>query len=203
MEHIPIALIDHRQFRIAPPQVEDVSLSFARHGQFSPICVRRHPTKSQRYQLIFGNRRLEAARKLGWKTIEANVIEANDDTMLFIAFSENSDQSDFTDYEKALLLENIHRQTGKSYQEIATMIGRSNAFVSQHVAMLNLFPLGVASEEERIKVLAALTENHARILSNIEDPRDRWNAAKLVVRSKMGVRELIKLYSRSPGKHTK
>jgi ketosteroid isomerase-like protein len=128
------------------------------------------------------------------------VIKASKVDSFLIAFSENSDRSDFTDYEKALLLEKIRLASGMKHKDIAATIGKSNAFVSQHIAMLNLFPENIATWEERNNLLNQLSENHGRILSKIEDPYDRWNAAKLVVRAKMGVRELQKLYSRTPRK---
>ncbi len=149
------------------------------------------------YQVVFGNRRLAAAQKLGWKTIAAEVVGASDAETLLMAFSENIDRRDFSDYEKAILLQRLHETTGKNYTEIASYIGRSTAFVSQHVAMLHLFPKGIAPEDEMSKVLHSLSEGHARIIARINDNQERWNTAKLVVSANLGVRELEREFRRS------
>jgi ParB/RepB/Spo0J family partition protein len=165
-------------------------------GQLSPILVRKKPQEAGRYEVIFGNRRLAAAKELHWETIEAEIIESTDTQSLMIAFAENCEREDFSDYEKALIIEELHVRTGKSYKEIADDIGKSSAFVSQHVAMLNLFAEEVASREERSRVLQALTEGHTRILGKINDPFERWNTAKLAVKSSFSVRELSKFCAR-------
>ena len=197
MDEIPIALIEHNSFasenRFA---VDDLAESLFLHGLLSPIGIRPHPNKEGKYEVIFGNRRLWAAKKLDWKTIAAKVIDASESEMLTMVFSENSDRKDFSDYEKALLMKRIHEVANKPYNEVALMIGRSPSYVSQHVAMIDLFSSSVAPDEQITRVLHSLTEYHARILMKITDMDERWNTAKLVVAAKLGVRELARLSSK-------
>jgi ParB family transcriptional regulator, chromosome partitioning protein len=200
---IPLDLIENDSpFRISSLlDVKDLRQSLSSRGQLSPIRIRPHPSKKNKFQLIFGARRLEAAKQLGWATIEAEVTPASDSETLILAFSENSDRKDFTDFEKAMIIQKLHELTGKSYAEVAELVGRSASFVSQHVAMLKLFPENMGATDERKKLLSALTEMHARVLSRIEDPTERWNTAKLVVASAMSARELMRFYNRkSEGK---
>jgi ParB/RepB/Spo0J family partition protein len=194
ISQIPISDIESSgMFSDRTSDVEDLLNSLSREGQLSPIRVREHPTKKVKFEVVFGNRRLSAARKLGWKTVDAEVVRATDEETLVMAFSENVDRKDFTDYEKARMLQKLHLVSGKSYAEIASHIGKSPAFVSQHIAMLHLFPDSVGSERERSKVLHSLSENHTRILARINDNNERWNTAKLVVSANLSVRELQKL----------
>ncbi len=179
------------------PDVNEISKSFRRYGQFSPIRLRKHASKEGMYEVIFGNRRLAAAKSLGWKTIVADVVEASDVDALILAFSENEDRKDFSDFEKSFLLEKLHVLSGKSYSELAEMLGKSPSYVSQHVAMLHLFPETIAPEDEIGTVMQQLTEKHARILSRIEDTRERWTTAKLVIKANMGVRELERMVANS------
>lgn len=185
------------------PDIEDISKSFKRHGQFSPIRLRRHPLRHGSYELIYGNRRLAAAQALGWKTIHADVVDASDSDALIMAFSENEDRDDFTDYEKALLIEKLHLLSKRGYSEIADMIGKSPAYVSQHISMLHLFPKGVADDDETKVVLQRLSEKHARALLKIENPKERWNAAKLAVKAAMGAREIEKMATNARGRNLK
>lgn len=170
--------------------IDELAESLFKHGQLSAIRVRNHPTKTGHFQVIFGNRRVDAARKLGWPAIQADVVEASEEQALTSAIIENIDRKDLSDYEKAIFLERLHTATGKTYSEIAKLIGKSSAFVSLHVSMLHLFPKSTISENERVKVLKSLSEKHARILLKIEDAEDRWNTAKLAVSANLSVREL-------------
>lgn len=197
LTEILLSVIEESPLRIGAssysPSSVDLENSLVAVGQLSPITIRAHPSKPNYYQIIFGNRRFKAAQRLGWKSITANVVEASDSDALAMALCENLDREDFTDYEKALVLDKLHNVTKKTYLEIAKMIGKSPSFVSQHVAMLHLFSKDISTEEEQMKVLSKLSEKHARVLLRIEDNEKRWSTAKLVVAANLCTRELEKI----------
>lgn len=65
-----------------------------RYGLMNPITINSENV------LIAGRRRLEAARRLGWHMISANVIEATDRVSeLEMEIEENTQRSNFTDQE--------------------------------------------------------------------------------------------------------
>jgi ParB/RepB/Spo0J family partition protein len=189
---IPIEQIEGNPHRIST-ELETLEESLLSEGQLSPIRLRPHPSMEGKFLVIFGNRRLEAARRLHWKTIEAIVCPASDSQSLFMALSENIQRDDFSDYEKGLLIEKIHSLENKSYAEIAKQIGKSLAYVYQHTAMLRLFPENVAPSSERMKVLSLLSEKQARVMLRIGEPRERWTTAKLAISANLCVRELERL----------
>lgn len=195
---IPISDIEGLGLRLVSSikDMKDLSESLLLHGQLSPILLRPKEENSRKYEIVYGNRRFDAAKKLGWTSIKAQIAKVTKSEALVLAFTENSDREDFTDYEKALLLQKMHEASGKKYKELAKLVGRSPAFVAQHVAMIHLFSNEIAPEDERFRVLSSLTEAHARVLARIEDPVDRWNTARLATASGMGVRELARMCSR-------
>jgi ParB family chromosome partitioning protein len=70
--------------------------SMKRHGQMSPILL------NNRNQLIAGGRRLEAARYLGWRTINAIILDINDNlSLLEYEVEENMQRQNFTAEELA------------------------------------------------------------------------------------------------------
>ena len=175
----------------------DLASSMKVVGQLSPVLVRPHPRKKGMYQLIYGHRRFLAAKKLGWRYIRADVKRMDDEQMLRIALIENLQRQDLTDYEKAKVFEHLHREFGKTYEEIGRMIGKSRQYVTNHVAMLRLFePIRDQEREEVESILQSLTEHHARILMRVKDREERLNLARLIVREKMCVREADKLTGR-------
>jgi ParB/RepB/Spo0J family partition protein len=191
---IPLSAIEARGQRLdQDASIDELASSLRRNGQFFPIRLREHPRKARKYEVIYGHRRLAAATKLGWNTIMADVVSASEEEALIMSISENIDRKDLTDYEKALLLDKLKNITGKTYVELGQFVNRSEPYVAQHLAMLRLFPDGIASTEEVSQLLQQLTERHARALSKIEDPFERLYSARLAVKANLGVRELEKI----------
>ena len=69
--------------------------SMHRYGLMNPI------TLNSSYELVAGERRLEAAKSLGWERINANVLDANVDNIrqLEMELEENNQRKEFTDEE--------------------------------------------------------------------------------------------------------
>ena len=84
--------------------IEALAESMKRFGQISPILI------TKKNVLIAGGRRLEAARFLGWRTINAVVAEIPDElTKLEYELEENIQRRDFTPGEAAEAAKKIHR----------------------------------------------------------------------------------------------
>lgn len=69
--------------------------SMHRYGLMNPI------TLNSSYELVAGERRLEAAKYLGWERINANVLDSNVDNIrqLEMELEENNQRKEFTDEE--------------------------------------------------------------------------------------------------------
>lgn len=69
--------------------------SMHRHGLMNPI------TLNSNYELVAGERRLEAAKSLGWERINANILDSNVDNIrqLEMELEENNQRKEFTDEE--------------------------------------------------------------------------------------------------------
>jgi ParB family chromosome partitioning protein len=179
--------------RLEVLDIDELSKSIAIHGQLSPIRVRRDPSNPLRYQVIFGHRRLLALKAIGSKYATAEVVEASDEEMIVFALAENLERDNYTDYEKALLIEKLYKHFGKSVDEIAKMLAKSKSYVSQHLSMAHLFDGCGISSEEASKVLLQLTERHARILMRVADPKERYHLAKICIAEKLGIKETERL----------
>ena len=71
--------------------ISSLADSLKRYGQISPIVI------TKKNELLAGGRRLEAARSLGWRTINAVVADITDDlTRLEYEIEENIQRRDFT-----------------------------------------------------------------------------------------------------------
>ncbi|MFI5422290.1 MAG: ParB/RepB/Spo0J family partition protein, partial [Nitrososphaerales archaeon] len=148
--------------------LRDLVSSFKTNGQLSPIRVRQSARNKDKYQLIFGHRRVMAAKKLGWKTIRAEVVSVSDQKMAIESLAENLDRKDLSDYEKGLMFDRIKNEFGISFAEIGRVLEISRQHVSNYAAMLNLFsPEKLSANPELLEFLFKITEHHSRILLTI------------------------------------
>jgi len=183
-------------------EVDKLAESMRRHGQLADVLVRVHPSCSDKFQLIYGHRRVAAAKLLGWEKIRARVVTASEEEMLIMALIENLERKDFTSYEKARIFYRLNREFKRSYDDIARIIGRSKAYVAQHIAMLELFTEEQMKDPEVMRILQSLTERQARILLRLKDPEERLAIAKMVVNENLCVKETEKLVGRPRAKET-
>jgi ParB family chromosome partitioning protein len=78
--------------------------SLKRHGQISPIVI------SKKNVLIAGGRRLEAAKSLGWRTINAVILENSTElSRLELEIEENTQRRDFSMDELADATKKLYR----------------------------------------------------------------------------------------------
>lgn len=83
-----------KRIRHSPGNLEPLKDSLRRYGLMNPITV------NSKYELIAGERRLEAAKQLGWTSIEVQVVEVNDKiNQLEMELEENNQRVPFSDEE--------------------------------------------------------------------------------------------------------
>lgn len=108
--------------------------SIKQQGLLSPIKVR---PQGDSYQVVFGHRRLEACKRLGWSEIEC-VIEGIDDQRAEAqALIENLIRSDMTDHDTAKAIRTMKDQHKLTNAEVGQMIGWSESKVRGYLAMLS------------------------------------------------------------------
>ena len=99
--------------------IQALAESLARHGQISPVII------NKKNVLVAGGRRLEAAKLLGWKEIEAVVFETSGELQqLELEVEENKHRKDFNDEETAKAAKKIHKLRNPSlFRRILNAIG--------------------------------------------------------------------------------
>ncbi|NEI38768.1 plasmid partitioning protein RepB [Rhizobium leguminosarum] len=89
-------------------EFEELLSAIRERGQDSPILVRPHPKDSGRYMVVFGHRRLRAARTLGIR-VRAVVKDLKDSDHLVAQGQENSARANLSFFEKAMFASEIAR----------------------------------------------------------------------------------------------
>ena len=169
-------------------EVQRLANSIDQLGLLQPVKVRKN---GPFYELVYGHRRVRAARLLGWNKIPAEVDRLSDEELLVHSLAENMKRQDLTDYEIGLSFSSLHKKFSKTYDEIGALAGCSKQHVSNMVAMTRLLnEEELRRDPELGSLLLAISEHHARLLSRIDNQVGRVKALRLVVSEGMSVRDL-------------
>jgi ParB family chromosome partitioning protein len=172
-------------------EIKSLAESLSKVGLLQPIKVR---PKGNGYQLVYGHRRVRAARQLEWKFIKADVAEYSDDQLLQISLVENLERRDLSDYEKAVTFKRMREELGKSNEEIGELVGLSKGHISNYLTMTRIVDDAQLSRDPELKTaLYAISEHHARYLNRIEDSEMRAKTLRLVVSQNLSVRDLQRM----------
>ncbi|PDT34614.1 plasmid partitioning protein RepB [Rhizobium sp. M10] len=107
-------------------------------GQDTPILVRPHGKIDGRYQVVFGHRRLRAARELG-RNVRAVVKAIDDRTHVIAQGQENSARADLTFIERALFAKRLE-ELGHDREVISTALAANAASVSKMMSVMERLP---------------------------------------------------------------
>ena len=158
-------------------QMAELMESMRRLGQLQPVAVRdasgevagKGKAAGPRYELVYGHRRTEAARRLGWSEIQAIVYPAAMDgqnpagpQVAARRLAENLARADLTHVEIANILREARDQDKMTTREIARQIGKSMDFVQKHLLLAALCP-----PVQQLVAAGTLPVKHAEKLSAV------------------------------------
>ena len=108
---VPIdEIIVKKRIRRSPADLESLTESLKRYGQINPIMI------NKKNLLIAGERRLEAAKRLGWRTINTVISDSNTElARLELEVEENIQRKDFTMEEIALATKKLYQLRNPSF----------------------------------------------------------------------------------------
>lgn len=122
--------------RLDPKDVQDLRASIEQNGQTVPILVRRHPTETNRYLLVYGRRRLEAIRASDKVTkIRALIANLDDTAALRAQVSENTGRRDLSYIERALFARELLASSFGSQAQIAEVLNVTRSAVSMSISV--------------------------------------------------------------------
>lgn len=157
--------------------------SIRTQGIIQPITVRQ--TGRDQYQLISGERRLQASRLAGLTHIPAYVRTANDQQMLEMALIENIQRENLNAIEIALSYQRLIAECNLKQEELGDRVGKNRTTVNNYVRLLRLPPAIQAALRDN-----NITMGHARALINVENVDDQLSLYNRLVAEDWTVRRV-------------
>jgi ParB family chromosome partitioning protein len=158
-----------------------LSDSIKEDGVLQPVVVRK---KEDGYELIMGERRLQAARLAGVPKVPVVVKNVKDIDSLRLSVVENIQREDLNDIEVAKAYHALVATFGMTQAELAQFIGRERSSVANSLRLLNLPP-----DVQQMIVDEKLTAGHARALLSMPTHKEQLALAQRIIETRMSVRE--------------
>lgn len=184
---IPIDKIIPNQFQprtvFDEEKIEELSRTIHTHGVIQPIVVRS--TDNGLYEIIAGERRYRAMKKLEWTEVPAIVRNLNDKETASIALIENLQREELTAIEEALAYQKLLELHALTQEALAQRLGKGQSTVANKLRLLKL-----PEEIQQAILTRKISERHARALISVKDREIQLELLNLIIEYDWNVREL-------------
>ncbi len=161
--------------------LEELGNSIKAQGIIQPLLVRRI---DHGYELVAGERRLRAARKVGLTKVPVVYRDVSDAELLEMSIVENIQREDFNPIEEAEAYHRLITEFKLTQDQAAERVGKSRSAVANFLRLRNL--------PQQIKdsiVDGSLSMGHARALLGVDKKAAQIDIWRKVVSRGLSVRE--------------
>jgi ParB family chromosome partitioning protein len=176
-------------------ELENLAASIREHGVIQPLIV--SPGKNGMYILIAGERRLQASRKAGLKTVPVVIRHATDQQLLELALIENVQRADLNPIEEAEAYQHLAREFKMSHEMIASRVGKSRVAVTNTMRLLD-----ASAAVKQALVDGRISEGHARALLALGTAKAQEALLNQIINLDLSVRQTEVLTRRYSGQKT-
>ena len=159
----------------------ELSDSIKERGIIQPLIVRKSDDQDDKFELIAGERRLQAAQSAGLHEVPVVIIEADNLKSLELAIIENVQRKDLNVVEEAESYKNLIHNFHYDQDKVSKFIGKSRSHISNSLRILSL-------PEKIIEMLRddKLTLGHAKVLIGLENA---LLLAEKIIKKNLSVRQ--------------
>jgi len=162
--------------------IDELASSIKEHGVIQPIIVKK---SIKGYEIIAGERRFRASKKLGLETIPAIIRDFTDEQMMEIALLENLQRENLNAIEEAIAYQSMIDKLNLTHEQLAKKVGKSRSHITNMLGLLRL-----PKEVQDMITKKEISMGHARVLSKLEDEKQIIETAQKIVEENIPVREL-------------
>lgn len=166
--------------------LKELAESIKVHGIIQPVTVRK--LARNQYQLISGERRFQASKIAGLKSIPAYVRSANDQQMLEMALIENIQRENLNPIEISLSYQRLITECNLKQDELGERVGKNRSTVTNYLRLLKLPPdIQIAVRDNRLSM------GHARAIISVENSESQLYIFKKIISEDLSVRKVEEL----------
>jgi len=179
-------------------KLQGLADSIKEHGILQPLIVIK--LEDGKYQLIAGERRLEAAKLAGLAEVPAIIRESSEQEKLELALVENLQRNNLNSIEKAYAFKALIDKFNFIQQDIAKKTGKSRESIANTLRLLKL-----PAEIQRAILENKITEGHGRTILSLPNAEKRLQILEKIIKNKLSVHQteaiIKKILAKLPRKY--
>jgi ParB family transcriptional regulator, chromosome partitioning protein len=134
---VPIDRVDPNpdQPRQVMGDLTELMQSISEKGVIEPLVVRQ---RGERYQIVAGERRYQAAVRVGLRELPVVIREVDDTEIIEVALVENIQRKDLGPFEEAEAMSSLATRCGYTHEDLARRLGKSRTSVTESLALADM-----------------------------------------------------------------
>ena len=169
------------RLNIDPEKLQELANSLLESGMIQPIIVTKK--SNSEYELIAGERRLEAAKLAGFSEVPVIIRVVTPKEQLQYALIENIQRENLNPIEEAKAYNQLQAQFKLTHNDIAKFVGKDRSTVTNSLRLLKLEPIVQQSIVDE-----QITQGHARALLQLKGEQ-QINFTRDIVQKQLSVRQ--------------
>ena len=164
--------------------LNELAQSISANGVLQPLVVRRHPELPNKYELVAGERRWRALKKIDVAQVPVVLRNVSDNEILEVSLLENIQRENLTVIEEAQSYHDLLQIHGYTQEELAKKLGRDRSTIANMLRLLQL-PSALKNDLETGRI----TSGHARSILSLPNEGLQLEMRQSILRNSWSVRE--------------
>ncbi|MFH0753485.1 MAG: ParB/RepB/Spo0J family partition protein [Candidatus Omnitrophota bacterium] len=182
---VSIALIKDNRFQprltYDVVKIDELAVSIKEKGLLQPIVVRK---SGDGFEVIAGERRLKAARKLGLEKVPVVIRNVDDKEALVLALIENIQREELNPIEEAQSFRRLIDEFKNTQEDVARMVSKDRATVANLIRLLKL-----PNDIQKAVADGKISSGHARAILSVSDESSQMILFAEIIQKGLSVRE--------------
>lgn len=163
-------------------KIEELARTIRTHGIIQPIVVREFDRNT--FEIIAGERRFRAMKKLGWDFAPAIIKNFNDTETASVALIENLQREELSPIEEAIAYGKLLELHQLTQEALAQRLGKGQSTVANKLRLLKL-----PQEVQDALLNKIITERHARSLIPLKEPEKQIKLLQEIIEKSLNVKQ--------------
>jgi ParB family chromosome partitioning protein len=163
-------------------EIDELALSIKQKGLLQPIVVR---PSQENFEVVAGNRRYKACKKIGWKMVTCHIVELDDKEAFEISLIENVQRRTLNPLEEAEAYRIYVSDFGwGGVSELAERLGKSPSYITRRIRLLDL-PSDVLNSITGSEISTSVAEE----LCSVRDKSRQSELAGMISRRHLSIKQ--------------
>ncbi|WP_445489292.1 nucleoid occlusion protein [Niallia sp. 03133] len=163
-------------------KIEELSRTIHTHGIIQPIVVREFET--DKYEIIAGERRWRAMKKLGWEEVPAIIKNMSDTETASVALIENLQREELSPIEEAIAYGKLLELHNLTQEALAQRLGKGQSTVANKLRLLKL-----PEEIQDALLNKHISERHARSMIPLKEKEKQLRLLQEIIEKNLNVKQ--------------